>query len=224
MHKRSSSTAVLFALAGAALACAAAAQAPDISEAPHSYTAKLLPMNSEVSGTHTSGEARLDVKGDDLTISVNVKGAQPDIIHWQHFHGFKGNRTANCPTIGADLNNDGVVDITETEAVAGTTMVPFNADPAGMDVPHGDYPTAQADGSYEYRTTVSLKALDAAFRKAFGDEQALNLDRRVVMIHGVSESTKLPASVASLGDLPAHVTLPIACGRIEQSAPPLSDL
>jgi hypothetical protein len=32
----------------------------------------------------------------------------------------------------------------------------------------------------------------------------------------VPESTILPASVASLDDIPAQVTLPIACGKIEK--------
>ena len=36
----------------------------------------------------------------------------------------------------------------------------------------------------------------------------------VVFIHGIPAASKLPASVASLGPIPAHVTLPIACGRI----------
>jgi len=37
-----------------------------------------------------------------------------------------------------------------------------------------------------------------------------------VYIHGVLPNTKLPASVASLGTIPAQVTLPIACGKIER--------
>ena len=34
------------------------------------------------------------------------------------------------------------------------------------------------------------------------------------MMHGVPLATKLPSSVASLGTIPAQVTLPIACGKI----------
>ena len=34
------------------------------------------------------------------------------------------------------------------------------------------------------------------------------------MMHGVPSATTLPASVDSLGTIPAQVTLPIACGRI----------
>jgi hypothetical protein len=84
-----------------------------------------------------------------------------------------------------------------------------------MDVAHGTYPKASGAGAYTYRQTVSLKGLTAAFAKAFNDP-TLDLDRRVVFIHGVVATPKLPASVASLGPIPADVKLPIACGRIER--------
>ena len=136
-------------------------------------------------------------------------------MHWQHFHGFKDNNDAACPTEAADVNHDGIIDLIETEPAAGTTMVPFDEDPAAMDVGGGTYPKAGADGTFQYQKTVSLKALDAAFAKAFGDKD-LDLDRRVVFVHGVLESTELPDSVASLGTVPARVTLPIACGEIKR--------
>jgi len=84
-----------------------------------------------------------------------------------------------------------------------------------MDVTHGIYPKASAAGTYTYRQAVSLRVLTAAFAKAFNDA-TLDLDHRVVFIHGVVATRTLPASVASLGPLPADVTLPIACGRIER--------
>jgi hypothetical protein len=84
-----------------------------------------------------------------------------------------------------------------------------------MDVAQGTYPRAGASGSYTYSKTVSLRALDAAIGKAFGGAKT-DLTRRVVFIHGVAPETKLPASVASLGPIPAQVTLPIACGKIEE--------
>ncbi|MGH8746314.1 MAG: hypothetical protein ACREUK_07475 [Burkholderiales bacterium] len=115
----------------------------------------------------------------------------------------------------ADTNGDGFVDLIETGPASGTTMVPFDNKPAAMDVAHGRYPKADAHGNYRYRKVVSLKALSAAFGKAF-DGQKLDLDKRVVIIHGVPADAKLPATVQSLGPIPAQVTLPIACGRIER--------
>lgn len=177
------------------------------------YSADLQPMNATVAGHKTMGKAQFVVHGDELTITVNVKGAPPDITHWQHFHGFNGSVAANCATQAADTNGDGIVDLIETEPVSGTTMVPFDDSPSAMDVAHGVYPQASSTGNYEYRKVVSLKALTAAFAKAF-DGQKLDLDKRVVLIHGVPSDTRLPSTVQSLGPIPAHVTLPIACGKI----------
>ena len=83
------------------------------------------------------------------------------------------------------------------------------------DVPGGTYPKASATGPLQYKQTVSLSALQAAFAKTF-DGQRLDLDRRVVFIHGIPAATKLPASVASLERIPAQVTSPIACGTIRR--------
>jgi hypothetical protein len=207
-------------LALGAVAClfALPAVAQEASPEHHSkavYVAQLHPMNAKVTGHQTNGKARFTVQGDSLTISVKVKGAAPGITHWQHFHGFKDNRDATCATESADKNRDGIVDLIETEPATGTTMVPFIDDPVSMNVAEGRYPKASADGTYEYRQTVSLQALSAAFSKAF-DGSKLDLDRRVVLIHGTPNT--LPKSVASLGPIPAQVTLPIACGTIERSS------
>ena len=207
-------------LALGAMAClfAVPAAAQESSPKHHSksvYVAQLHPMNAKVTGHRTTGEARFTVQGDSLTISVKVKGATPGITHWQHFHGFKDTRDATCATQVADKNRDGIIDLIETESASGTTMVPFIDDPVSMNVAEGTYPKASAAGTYEYRRTVSLEALSAAFGKAF-DGSKLDLDRRVVLIHGTANT--LPGSVASLGPIPAQVTLPIACGTIERGS------
>jgi len=206
-------------LALAAMACLFAVPAAAQGSSPEHdsktvYVAHLHPMNAKITGLQTTGEARFTVNGDSLTISVNVKGSAPGITHWQHFHGFKDNRDAACATQQADANRDGIIDLIETEPASGTTMVPFIDDPVSMNVAEGTYPKASAAGTYEYRRTVSLKALTVAFSKAF-DGSKLDLDRRVVLIHGTPNT--LPKSVASLGPIPAQVTLPIACGTIERS-------
>lgn len=186
------------------------------SPAHEMYVAHLKSMNTGTTGSSTTGEARFTINGDEVTIDVRVHGAPPDTVHWQHFHGFANGKPASCPSAGADVNHDGIVDLIETGSASGTTMVPFDSDPAGMDIAHGTYPNADAHGDYHYHQTVSLKALSAAFAKAFPGEQ-LDLGKRVVYIHGVPTGEKLPATVASLGPIPAHVTLPIACGKIESA-------
>lgn len=180
------------------------------------YVATLAPMNVAAAGTETSGEARFEVQGDELVVTIDVKGAPPGITHWQHFHGMtEAGAQAACAGTDADANGDGIVDLIETGPASGTTMVPFTTDPAAMDVAGGAYPTSDADGSYHYAETVSLPELTAAFAKAF-DGQELALDSRVVLIHGVAADAALPATVQSLGPIPAATTLPIACGKIER--------
>ncbi|MEZ4564772.1 MAG: hypothetical protein R2853_18735 [Thermomicrobiales bacterium] len=183
-------------------------------QADMTYTATLAPLNSSVTGGEASGNVTFTIAGDQLTIDVTAKGVPPDMEHWQHFHGFaEGNKDATCPSASADTNGDGIIDLIETEPVAGTTMAPLSDDPVSMDIPTGTYPTADADGAYTYKKTVSLKAMQEAFAAQFPG-QSLDLDRRVVFIHGVPSSTSLPDTVASLGDIPAQVTLPIACGEL----------
>lgn len=182
-----------------------------------SYVAHLYPMNTTITGNQsTTGEAQFTEKGGQLTIDIRVKGAPANMEHWQHFHGFKtGDKKATCPTLAQDVNHDGVIDLIETGPTSGTTMVPFIKHPATMDVAHGAYPKANAKGDYHYHDTVSIKELQAAFAKAFPGQQ-LDLDKRVVFIHGVPRTTQLPSTVASLGPIPAQVTVPIACGVIDR--------
>lgn len=178
------------------------------------YRAVLSPLNADVTGSAGAGEALFTIAGDALTIAVTAAGVPASTQHLQHFHGFaEGDRDATCPSAANDSNGDGIIDLIETEAVAGTTMVPFHDDPVSMEIVRDTYPTAGAEGGYSYEETVSLKALEAAFGPKFAG-QALDLDRRVVFLHGVPAAVTLPASVASLGDIPAQITLPIACGEI----------
>lgn len=180
------------------------------------YVAQLQPMNTAVTGGATSGQASFTERNGELVMDVQVKGAPAGIEHWQHFHGFKDGQPATCPTAASDANHDGIVDLIETGASSGTTMVPFISHPASMDIAHGAYPVADASGAYHYRVTLAVSELQAAFAKQFPG-QKLDLDRRVVFIHGVPAATRLPKSVQSLGPIPAQVTLPIACGVIRKA-------
>lgn len=200
-----------------ALFAASAAAADDNDASTVVYVAHLRPLNSNVTGSDATGEAKFTIQGDSLTIQIDAAGLPPNIMHLQHFHGFKDNRQATCATAAADKDGDGIVDLIETEPMSGTTMVPFHDDPVNMQIVNDTYPKASAAGSYHYEKTVSLTALKAAFTKTF-DDPDLDLDKRVVYIHTVPPTTKLPASVASLGKIPAQVTLPIACGEIERVA------
>lgn len=178
------------------------------------FVATLSPMNQHLLEGTPSGQVEVVVMdGKTMQITVNASGLPPDMMHLQHFHGFTDGLTvARCPTLASDVNRDGVIDVVETEAVAGITMVPFHADPESLEIKADTYPKADAQGSYTYAQTVAVDPLLTAFQNKFGGELAIH--RRVVFIHGVPEDVELPESAASVMDVPAHVTLPIACGEL----------
>ena len=91
--------AVIASLAYTPVALAGAPATTDDSQ-PTVYVAKLHPVNTKVTGLETAGEARFSIDGDTLTISVSAEELPPDMMHLQHFHGFKDNRDATCPTGG----------------------------------------------------------------------------------------------------------------------------
>lgn len=180
------------------------------------FTARLSPVNADLLDSTPSGQATLEVRGDSLLITVNAQGLPPGMPHLQHFHGFEDGSAARCPGAGADENGDGVIDVTETAAMAGTTMVPFHGDPTTMEIDADSYPRADAEGAYTYRHTVDLPSLRSAFQEKFGGD--LDLSQRVVFIHGVPAHRTLPETVQTKAGLPAHATLPIACGRLEPTS------
>lgn len=179
------------------------------------YVAHLQPLNSKVTGMNTTAEAKFIVTKDSIFVTISADGVPPNMQHWQHFHGFKNNADATVATQADDKNKDGIVDVVETEVTSGTTMVPFNANPEDMNLGSNTYPKAGSDSAYHYEAKIPLAKLKAAFFKSFGDS-SLDLDKRVLYIHGVPSDTKLPSTVASVENIPASVTLPIACGKIEK--------
>lgn len=84
-----------------------------------------------------------------------------------------------------------------------------------MNIPHDDYPVADANGHFAYTKVVPLTELDAKFKATFNDSD-LALDKRVIYVHGVTDDVVLPDTVAgAVGHYSTHVTLPIAVDKIE---------
>lgn len=178
------------------------------------YVAKLQPLNAAKIGTSTSGNADLEVADGKLTVSIDLAGLTPGLMHLQHFHGFPDGKDASCPTAKEDTNGDGYIDLIETEAVAGTTMLPFHKHPVTLEIPNDTYPVADDKGVASYRHSDQVDELEKALQEKF-QAPVLDLGKRVIFVHGVASDAKLPASVKSLPGVPAQVTIPVACGKIE---------
>ncbi|WP_258115763.1 hypothetical protein [Levilactobacillus yiduensis] len=178
------------------------------------YQANIVPLNEQVIGTAAHGTALFTINGDSLTINIEMFDTPANLQHWEHFHGFPDGKDAAIATSAQDVNHDGFVDLPETGAVSGTTMVPFNDAPHEMDIPNDEYPVSDANGYFAYTKVVPLAVLDKNFKETFNDSE-LALDKRVIYIHGVTDDVTLPDTVAgAVGHYSTHVTLPIAVGKI----------
>lgn len=180
------------------------------------YVAALNPLNEDIIGQGLNGLAAFVIQGDDMRIYVMAAGVPGGMAHLQHYHGFTDGTAAECPTPEADTNNDGVIDLIETQDTSGQTLVPLHDDPASLDglLTLDRFPMATApDGRVSYQQTVSMRSLETALQNQYGIDD-LNLDNRVVFLHSISDGSVIPDSAQSVADVPARITLPIACGAI----------
>ncbi|MFZ2352430.1 MAG: hypothetical protein WAW04_00915 [Paucilactobacillus nenjiangensis] len=181
------------------------------------YRADLTALNGDQIGTNAHGYVEFEHVANNLHITLEMFDTPANIQHWEHFHGFPNGQDANVPTLAQDSNHDGWIDLPETEAVSGTTMVPLDGAPHHMHIPNDNYPVANEDGYYSYQKDVPYDQLQAKFKEVFND-QDLQLDKRVVYIHGIPNDFELPVTVGGkLNDkYEQHVTLPIAAGKIKK--------
>ncbi len=179
------------------------------------YRAEITALNESVTGKMPSGTASLQIKGDSLTINIELSDLPPDMMHLQHYHGFIDGRDATCASMDQDGNNDGVIDLIETKKVSGVTLVPFHDDPVSLEIKTETYPVADNQGKASYEKTLSLTQLEKNLRKKHNITTLL-FQNRVVYIHGINPEKSLPETIQSLPEVPAHITLPIACGKLER--------
>lgn len=177
------------------------------------YRAVLKPLNSAVAG-NTTGTVQIRINGDDVVVESNVIGAPAGVKHLQNI-----TTATACPT--TDTNGDSYIDIAEAQ---GKILIPLDSDLSeqldGMDFG----PIANGSGSYVYRRSTTLSMMLADLRAFDPDpldpvvkisaEQDLNLDGRVLIVHGVDSSTNLPDTVATTGSLTKEQSLPIACAQL----------
>lgn len=178
------------------------------------YTAEINEMNPELTKNEVSGQAIFIIANGQLSISMVVKGLDPNMMHLQHIHGFISGEKGTCPPPKADTNNDGVIDLIETHAYSGKTLMPLNGAPIDLVIKSDSYPVADENGLITYKMTISLDKLEAAVQNKYGIDQ-LSLENRIIFIHGIPEKASLPGSVQSLPGVPAFITVPVACGAIK---------
>lgn len=172
---------------------------------PGTYYSVLRPVNIHANGFIPYGAATFTLKDDQLQVSMSMDDDQ-SVNHRQTLH--MGTR---CPTSADDTNGDTFVDYNEAMAVVGEVLMPLDADlnsqTAGAEV----YPKGPA---MTYNKSASITNINTDLKQTSGTN--IGFEGRVVIVHGTSSDSGLPASLASRAGEAAHVSLPVVCGILEK--------
>lgn len=156
---------------------------------------------------------------DEMVGDVRLTNAGPGLLHAQYVR--VGSR---CPSIQDDTNQDGIIDAVEGEAVYGKVLFPLDGDLSSQSGSAGYFPVGDKYGNYNYSEVASFKDFMLDLREKDSNDgyyklprnQPLNIEGRVVVVHGVEATTVLPETVRTLGRLANHQTLPIVCGIVKK--------
>ncbi|MGO1509602.1 MAG: hypothetical protein ACTHW4_03425 [Actinomycetales bacterium] len=195
---------------GALTLAAAPASAHGHEEDSWSGQAHLETMND----SGTTGEAMIEVHGNEATVSIDVTGAAATFMdgpfpHAQHIHiGAQG----VCPGPEADTNGDGAVSTPEGQPAYGmvqTSLTTEGDTSADSALAVDRFP---GGSDYTYERTFEL---DDATAQSFADGDA------VLVVHGVDPAHLTEEAAGAMSELdpalPLAATLPAACGPITTS-------
>lgn len=157
------------------------------------YTADLDALND----SGANGHATLILRGDQLTVRVNVSGVEPRLPHLQHIHGFDGTAESQCPPPSADTDDDGLVSVGEGAVFYGPVFVKTLSttgaqEPLNLDIA----PVANRGGSYSYSYTFTV------------DGDAADVADESIVVHGLDLDGD--GSYSSF----MEASLPVLCGEI----------
>lgn len=181
------------------------------------FEAQLNPLNSQI-GSY-SGILRITIDDNQFWARLSLNGPYTGSMNQQYIH--MGGR---CPTMSDDLNGDRYVDFKEAHNVLGDMLIPLDSILETQMKGMGNFPKLKKKNSYYYTEATSFSRMMDDLRDVdpfpndkiskLSRREGLDLDRRVVVVYGVSDERRLPASVESYDGFPTQTTLPIACGEI----------
>lgn len=176
------------------------------------YVAFLRTVNSSLNGYIPYGRAEFSLKEDELKVVTYLDDDQR-VMHMQRIHS--GRR---CPTLEDDLNGDGLIDIVEAEKALGEVILPLDNDLSSRAAGEGKYPIGSA---FTYIRSAKWSSILEDLKKSYKEGymvlqgEHLNLENKVVLIHGTSATTLVPTTLETKDDLEPHISVPIACGIIK---------
>jgi hypothetical protein len=169
------------------------------------YKAILRPLNQHLSGFIPTGGAEIKIEGDTFKIKTWLDD-DARVRHLQSIH-----LGARCPSLRDDKNNDQIIDIEEATQVVGEVLIPLDSDISTWSGGEGIYPTGSG---FTYSERTSFKKLASEIRTRTGKN--LNLNERVVLIHGTYQTSRIPLTVATRDGLSPEASVPVVCGILKK--------
>lgn len=186
------------------------------------YRAYLRPLN----GHETKGTVTVRMEQDEFVVREAIANAPENIMHFQYVVSGK------CPTLAADTNSDGYVDMPEAMTSLGTILIPLDSN-LDSQLEGSDFgPIANPAGGIVYTRRGSVAkmlsdlystdpSLDDHLGKLSSDEKLI-LQGKSVVILGTKNS--LPDTVSPFAGLSREASLPIACGEFGRADSEMEDL
>lgn len=154
------------------------------------YAAVLHPVNPTLH-QNLQGGIKIQKFGDDFKVKVKVKNAPKGTQEQYLYSG------SQCPTSYNDLNGDGIIDGSESRAIMGEVIIPFDGDLSSVQGGGGLFPV----DSYEYiqSTSFSLMLSDLEHSPV---KKVLKLESSVFMILSGGTMPLACGVLTKISDLP----------------------
>lgn len=176
------------------------------------YVAFLRTINSSVNGYIPFGRAELSLKEDEFKVVTYLDDDQR-VMHIQRIHTGR-----KCPTLEDDLNGDGYIDIIEAEKALGSVLIPLDNDLSSREAGEDKYPIGS---SFTYTRSAKWSTILEDLKKDYKEGyyvlegDVLNLEDRVILIHGTSYSSLIPDTLQTHEGIEPHLSVPVVCGVIK---------
>ncbi len=184
------------------------------------YLAQFETLNGSINGV-IAGSVTIWMNNKKITAFTRLFAGFPSATHMQNI--YLGKR---CPDSVDDLNQDGLIDITEGRNVWGDIIIPLDADISSQDAGENLFPRGDNYGNYVYERETYQTNLTNDLRRPdtrpednvvkLPSNEKLTFNGKVVVIQGIDADYPLPETIQTMGITSAQLSLPIACGILKK--------
>lgn len=183
------------------------------------FRSVLKTINPVIPKNNSFGTAVINIVDDKIDIKLNLINSPANVRHIQSIHAI-----GRCPLAASDKNNDSIIDVQEGMSEYGQILIPLDSDLSSHESGFDYSPSSNSAGAYSYQEDASLASMLADLYAPDANpsdyliklrpKDKFNLENKTFVVMGISANIALPTTVASIHELPAEATIPIACGTI----------